>query len=287
MLARDIVSAMNDALRPTAAEALAAWAARVRGNRDQAERLREGPAGDDFYAPVASVFKADPHRTGEQELDTLRGLVRPDDTWLDIGAGGGRYALPIALRAKEVIALEPSDGMLAVLRESIAENDIHNVRLVQSRWPSENPPEADVCLISHVGYDIEDIGPFLDAMERSARRLCVAVLLAHSPAAIAEPFWPPVHGEARIPLPALPEFLALQLARGRICDVRLSERAPQTYHSHDQLGHFLRQQLFVEAGTEKDQRLQKLVESRVTQSDGRFAISNQGSALGVVTWAPR
>ena len=27
-------------------------------------------------------------------------------------------------------------------------------------------PVADVALIAHVGYDIEEIGPFIDAMER-------------------------------------------------------------------------------------------------------------------------
>ena len=98
--------------------------------------MREAPAGADFYAPVAAAFKADPHRTDEPALDVLRSMVQPGETWLDIGAGGGRYALPIALLAREVIAVDPSDGMLAVLRESQDEAHITNVRTVQSRWPS-------------------------------------------------------------------------------------------------------------------------------------------------------
>jgi SAM-dependent methyltransferase len=282
-----IVSTMNDALRPTEAAALAAGAVRVSGNREQAERLREAPEGKDFYAPVAAAFKADPNRTDEPALEALRELARPGDTWLDIGAGGGRYALPIALRTKEVIAVEPSDGMLNVLREGMAENDIHNVRIVQSRWPADDAPESDVCLISHIGYDIEDIGPFLDAMERSARRLCVAVLLARSPAAIAEPFWPAIHGEERVPLPALPEFLSLQLARGRLCELRLFERGPLAHHSREQVGVALRQQLFIEPGGEKDRRLQELVAAQTIETGGRFAISAASAPLGVVTWSPR
>lgn len=278
---------MNDALRPTEADALAAWAARVSGNREQAERLREAPEGKDFYAPVAAAFKADPHRTDEPALDALRALARPNDTWLDIGAGGGRYALPIALRVKEVIAVEPSDGMRNVLREGMAENNIQNVRIVQSRWPAESALEADVCLISHIGYDIEQIGPFLDGMERSARRLCVAVLLGSSPASVAEEFWPPVHGEARVRLPALPEFLSLQIARGRLCEVQLFERAPLRYNSHEQIGAYLRQQLFIEAGGEKDRQLQDLVPSRTIEVGGRFAVSTDPAPLGVVSWSPR
>ena len=73
-----------------------AWAARVRANREQVDRVREVPDGADFYAPVTGLFRADPRRTDEPALEVLRGLVRPGETWLDIGAGAGRYALPIA-----------------------------------------------------------------------------------------------------------------------------------------------------------------------------------------------
>ena len=37
-------------------------------------------------------------------LDILLSLARPGETWLDIGAGAGRYALPLALHVREVIA---------------------------------------------------------------------------------------------------------------------------------------------------------------------------------------
>src|SRR5436309_1347422 len=103
---------MNDALRPSLEAALAEWGRRVQANRDQVERFREVGDGADFYAPIAAMFRADPSRQDEGALNALRQLVRPEETWLDIGAGGGRYALPIALLAREVIALEPSEGML-------------------------------------------------------------------------------------------------------------------------------------------------------------------------------
>jgi len=75
------------------------WAARVRTNRDQVERIREIPDGTDFYAPVNSLFRADPTRTDDAVLDALLGLVRSGETWLDVGAGAGRYALPIGQTA--------------------------------------------------------------------------------------------------------------------------------------------------------------------------------------------
>src|SRR6266568_900883 len=116
---------MTDVLLPTAAEALQAWAARVRANREQVEQFREA-APADFYAPIAGLFRADPRRQDEPTLERLRSLVRPSDTVLDVGAGGGRYALPLALVAQEVIAVDPSEGMLRVLRESMAAFNIAN-----------------------------------------------------------------------------------------------------------------------------------------------------------------
>jgi len=157
---------------------------------------------------------------------------------------------------------------------------------VTSRWPAADPPQADVCLISHVGYDVEDIGPFLDAMEASATRLCVAVLLSRAPAAAAEPFWPAIHGEERVPLPALGEFLALQLARGRLCDVRIGERAAQSYPTREQVVAFLRQQLFVEPGSAKDTALQAILAKRIADNGGRFSVATEPTPLGVVTWRP-
>ena len=280
------VAVMTDVLRPGREEALAEWARRVRANRDQAERVRQGGPAPDFYAPVSSMFKADPHRSDEPVLDALRTLVRQGETWLDIGAGGGRYALPLALLAREVIAVEPSDSMLGVLRDGMAEHAIDNVRVVQSTWPPQDAVAADVALISHVGYDIEEIGPFLDAMDASARRLCAAVLVSGSPAAIAAPFWPAVHGEEREQLPGLDEFLVLQLARGRLCEVRLFERGAMTYADGEAPLSWLHQQLFIQSGGEKSQTLAAAVSRQLSSRDGRWAISWDPVPLGLVTWRP-
>jgi len=190
----------------------ATWAARVRANREQVERFREVPDGADFYSPVRSLFRADPTRTDDPILGALLGLVRSGERWLDVGAGAGRFALPIA-RALDpsggsVVAVDASPSMLEGLREIAEDYAIENVRTVEARWPPADPGafDADVALIAHVGYDVEAIGSFLDAMEVAAGRLCVAILADGSPGAAAHPFWPPVHGEERIELPALDDF---------------------------------------------------------------------------------
>ena len=142
-------------------------AARVRANREQVDRLREVPDGADFYAPVSTLFRADPARDDDPVLARLRALARPGDRWLDIGAGAGRYALPLARVVREVVALDPSASMLGALREGAREFGVGNVGgggPLAGR--STKVGTGEVALIAHVGYDIEAIDPFLDAMER-------------------------------------------------------------------------------------------------------------------------
>jgi len=265
-----------------------AWCERVRANREQVERIREVPDGADFYAPVSSLFRADPDRADDLVLAELIALAKPGEIWIDIGAGAGRYALPLARAVGEVIAIEPSSSMRAALEEGIASRGLANVRPLSDRWPIADPPAADVALIAHVGYDIEAIGPFVGAMEATVRRLCVAVLMERPPAAAADPFWPIVHGEPRLALPALPEFVELLRARGREPVVTMTERPPRHFDERAQLEGFVRRQLWIADGGEKERRFREALEELVVKgSDGTFTLAGQEAAgVGVVTWVP-
>ena len=275
---------------PAAPDLEASWAERVRANRVQAERLRESETGD-FYAPVSNLFVADPRRTGEPALDALVAMTRPEDTWLDIGAGAGRYALPLALRVKEVVAVEPSGGMRRALRTGMAEHGIGNVRVVPGTWPDSldelgELPAVDVALIAHVGYDIDGIGGFLDGMEAATRDRCVALMTDSSPGSVADPFWPLVHGEARVALPALPDLVELLRARGRDPEVRIVERSPRSFDSVPALTAFLRRQLFITEGGDKDVHFRAILPDHIARRDGGWTLKERpAGSLGVVTWS--
>lgn len=272
-----------------------AWAARVRANAEQVDRHREIPDGTDFYAPVTGLFRADPTRTDEPALAVLLALVRPGERWTDIGAGAGRYALPLARALAssggEVIAVDASASMLAGLREIALEHEIDNVRVIETRWPPSDVSSfvADVALIAHVGYDIEAIGPFLAAMESVARRLCVAMLMERQPSSIADVCWPPVHGEARVSLPALPEFVELLRALGREPSVQRVDRRPRRFESRDELEGYLRRQLWISPGGEADARFVAALDGLIeADADGRVGLAGQRQLpLGIVTWVPR
>jgi hypothetical protein len=185
-----------------------------------------------------------------------------------------------------VIALDPSAAMLGALRTGMAEHGIGDIDVIDGRWPADaRDLTADVALIAHVGYDVEPIGPFVDAMERAARRLCVAVLMERAPASAAEPAFLAVHGEPRVPLPGLPEFLGLLLARGRLFEVALIDPQPRRYASREDALTVLRRQLWVGTSGPKADALERWVELLPEDRHG-VIVDPRPMRIGIVAWEP-
>src|SRR3954466_8801489 len=146
----DAVHHAEAALRPTLAAALDAWRTLVSSERNQVESLPNRPRAEDFYAPIAKAFRDDPYRKDDPLLELIRPLARADETWLDLGAGGGRYTLPLALAVRRIYAVEPSAGMREQLVAAITEHGVENIETFGERWPSaqSDAPVADVGFMS-------------------------------------------------------------------------------------------------------------------------------------------
>jgi hypothetical protein len=111
--------------------------------------------------------------------------------------------------------------------------------------------------------------------------------MERQPSSIADVFWPPVHGEARVSLPALPELVELLGARGRRATVEIALRTPRRFATRDELVGFLRRQLWIADGGEKERRFGAAAEDLIDKGEGGFGLVGQGPLpVGVVTWAP-
>ncbi len=138
------------------------WTEMIRAEHAQSDSKRKDePRPADSWTNLAQQFRADPRRTDDLLVNHLQQQVTKEQVVLDVGAGGGRMALPLALRATKVIAVEPSPSMCRVLREVAAEFDVNNVEVVESGWLDAQVPWADVALCCHVLYTIQDIEPFV------------------------------------------------------------------------------------------------------------------------------
>ena len=108
------------------------------------------------------------------------------------------------------------------------------------------------------------------------------------PASAADPFWPPVHGEERVALPALPEVVEMLEARGRRPAVQRVHVEARRFESREALAGFVRRQLWIDPAGPKEARFQAAVDELAVPDGDGWTIKGRGpSDVGIVTWAPR
>jgi SAM-dependent methyltransferase len=68
----------------------------------------------------------------EKQLASIQ--LNPEYTVLDVGAGTGRLAIPIAKKVKKVTAIEPSEAMLSCLGKNMDNEGVNNIYCINKRW---------------------------------------------------------------------------------------------------------------------------------------------------------
>ena len=72
-----------------------------------------------------------------------KGILKKDATVLDIGAGPGTWALPLAEQCQKVIALEPADAMADIMEERIRDAGVKNIMVHRGTWQSADLDALD------------------------------------------------------------------------------------------------------------------------------------------------
>ncbi len=264
------------------------WNEMVRAEHEQSDSMRKEDPPADSWSNFAQQFRADPRRTDDPLVNHLRQVVTSEQVVLDVGAGGGRLALPMALEAKKVIAVEPSPSMCRVLREVADEFDVWNVEVLEADWLEAEVPVADLAICCHVLYVIRDIEAFVRKLEKHAKRVIVVVYQA-PPQSQIYPLWEPVHGVPRLSLPSLPEFLEVlnQLDVKPEIEVIHTERN-RGFDSMEIAKEQIARRLYVISDTPEMERLEALLPQVLEEKDGSFSIKGaENLELQVVSWQPK
>ena len=204
---------MSDAAQRYAEQYDAVW--------DQWRRLFGPPAADIWAGPTAAQFRFDPHRRLDANLEILASYVGPDDVLIDVGGGAGRVSLPMALRCRQVVTVEPSPGMAAEYDQSARESGIGNARLLPQGWMDAEGVAGDLVLTCDVTYFVRDIAPFIEKMQSAARRRVMITVWSEPPPNRGAALFRRIYGEPLAPMPGHRELLPALWDMGILPDVRV------------------------------------------------------------------
>ena len=266
------------------------WKQRVEGHNYQSTRVRGESlwASGDFWRSLMSNFKVDPHRTDDPALDRVLLEVGPNSTVIDVGGGAGRFALPLALKCKHVVVVEPADSMVEVLNDGAQEAGIENLGVIQDLWENVDVEPADIVLSAHSVYGVPEAERFVRKLEASAKQKVIVVAYTEQPQSQLSPFWEPLYGEARIDLPALHDLMKLLWELDIHPNLEMFPAAPiQTFESKESAFEQLKHRLHVPKDSDVEQRLQSAISDLLVETPAGLIIKgSKPRRLGVVIWTP-
>ena len=125
----------------------------------------------------AEAYELATRRKNQDRRDILLDFVindlRPEYAILDIGAGTGRWTVPLAKIASRVTAVEPAGPMLDILKRNAQEAGVTDrINLVPATWEGADIGMYDVSVSLHAMYLSTDFAAFIHKMEAHTKHRC-------------------------------------------------------------------------------------------------------------------
>ncbi|HOO72662.1 MAG TPA: class I SAM-dependent methyltransferase [Spirochaetota bacterium] len=108
------------------------------------------------------------------------------ETVIDVGAGTGFFALPLAKEGKQVTAVEPSPVMIGIMKSKITPGIKKNILIEQCAWEQWDGPASEGLICMHSIYGMDDIPAALKKMKEKSHRSLVMVRAARGRRTISE-----------------------------------------------------------------------------------------------------
>lgn len=247
----------------------------------QRSRGRQG----DYWGNRAEVFS---RRIGSPDaaLDLLLAKIQAGDTVLDVGAGAGRYAIPAAAKAKEVVAVEPSLGMGRTLLDEAGKRQLPNIRLIESDWLAAEAPRAEIVFCAHVLYFTPDAVPFIQKLDEHALRDCMIVIRIDQAGAGLAPLYQEILGEPQAPEPSFIDLYNLLYRMGIAANVQVVEgnNSMSRFESIDQAEATATASLAPPDDAARTKIRPFLEANLERRADGSFVFPHVGLRVAVLSW---
>jgi SAM-dependent methyltransferase len=192
--------------------AVDAWRAQLRAWAIPDDILRAAP--EPPYGYPREPFErrgvqAEVTRDSPTTARAAEALGHGGGTVLDIGVGGGGTSLPLRDVAATIIGVDASSSMLDAFTRAAAASGAASTGILGT-WPDVSPivPSADVVTCGHVLYNVQDIAPFVRALQAKANRRVVLEITERHPWAWMRDLWRRFHGLERPRGPTADDALA-------------------------------------------------------------------------------
>jgi len=147
------------------------------------------------WRDLANRLDAGTGQRPDPVFDFVLSRLEPGMTVLDVGAGVGRWTIPLAELGFAVTVVEPSEGMRQVLEERLVARDLGNVTIVGESWPEAAVGVHDVAVAAYSMYTSPDLAAFARAMDQRARRLCCMAMRLPAQDGVIGDLSERIHGE--------------------------------------------------------------------------------------------
>ena len=160
----------------------ALWAAEQRAGTDRGPRLDDA-VDLAVWRELAPGFDGPNTQTKRAPdlLGRVMELVPPGASILDIGAGTGNYALPLAQQGCDVTALDHSPDMLAVLQRKLEQEGVTGVTPQEGRWEDAQIAPHDYVLAANCLYRTADLQHALERFSSLARKRVLIIFSIGTP----------------------------------------------------------------------------------------------------------
>jgi len=208
---------------------------------------------------------------------------------LDIGAGPGTLALPIAPLVQGITAIEPGAGMVEVLRRHADHDSIRNITCVQKTWEEVDPardlmPPYDIVIasLSLTMHDIREALTKMDAVSAGSVHLFWFADMPFWERMYAD-LWGPLHGRSYYSGPKADCLFGVLYQMGIYPDVTMLPMSKEyRFGKREEMMAFFEQRFGARSPAQK--RIVEKYVSPLIRPEGNDIVISGASTLAHVRW---
>lgn len=203
--------------------------------------------------------------------------LRSRFTVLDVGAGTGRLAVPIAKKVKNVTAVEPSTRMLSFLEKYAAEEKVSNIKIVNKKWEDVklglDLKQHDIVLACH-SLLMENIYQALQKMNEAAKCFVYLFAFARRERWLAE-IWPKLFNERYQSAPSYIYLVNALYALGIHANIEIGDRqSKREFANLDEAVAYTKELLMI-SDADSEKIIRRFLAKKLQKKRGRLRVYQQ------------